>query len=194
MVEEKKYPTNLVTCRYCKKKDIDRNKQIKDIDWVNPSVNWFYHADCYKLKKEEEFRKQNKTLRDSMEEPQWKESVYYFLKNDLKIVVDYERFSREWSRLINKGRTPKGIYFALKYFYEIKKHSTDKSNGSIGIVDYIYEESYKYWKERDSREEGLISRIEAQAQKMLNSKSIEIKVRPRNKKNKYSMVDDNDDC
>ena len=193
-MEEKKYPTNLVTFRYCKKKDIDRNKQIKDIDWVNPSVNWFYHADCYKLKKEEELRKQNKTLHDSMEEPQWKESVYYFLKNDLKIVVDYERFSREWSRLINKGRTPKGIYFALKYFYEIKKHSTDKSNGSIGIVDYIYEESYKYWKERDSRVEGLISRIEAQAQKMLNSKSIEIKVRPRNKKNKYSMVDDNDDC
>ena len=76
-----------------------------------------------------------------------------------------------------------------------KKNSTDKSKGSIGIVDYIYEESYEYWKERDFREEGLISRIEAQAQKMLNSSPIEIKVRPRaSKKNKYSMVDDDDDC
>ena len=83
---EKKYPTNLVTCRYCRKKDIDRNKQIKDIDWVNPSVNWFYHAECYKLKKEEESRKQNKNLHDSMDDAAWKESVYYFLKNDLKIV------------------------------------------------------------------------------------------------------------
>ena len=192
---EKKYPTNLVTCRYCRKKDIDRNKQIKDIDWVNPSVNWFYHAECYKLKKEEESRKQNKNLNDSMDDTALKEGVYYFLKNDLKIVINYGAFTKEWDRLIKKGRTPKGIYFALKYFYDIKKNSTDKSKGSIGIVDYIYEESYEYWKERDFREEGLISRIEAQAQKMLNSSPIEIKVRPRaSKKNKYSMVDDDDDC
>ena len=38
-----------------------------------------------------------------------------------------------------------GIARTLIYFYEIKKNPVDKSNGSIGIVPYIYNEAYNYY-------------------------------------------------
>lgn len=41
--------------------------------------------------------------------------------------------------------TYSGILKALKYWYDIKRNSIEKSNGSIGIVPYIYEESKRYY-------------------------------------------------
>ena len=34
---------------------------------------------------------------------------------------------------------------ALIYFYEIKGHSIEKANGGIGIIPYIYRDSYNYY-------------------------------------------------
>lgn len=39
-----------------------------------------------------------------------------------------------------------GIYKTLKYFFEIKKNSLEKANGGIGIVPYVYDEAYTYWR------------------------------------------------
>lgn len=38
-----------------------------------------------------------------------------------------------------------GIRKALTYFYEVKKNDIKRANGSIGIVPYIYRESYEYY-------------------------------------------------
>ena len=106
-----KYPSRLVTCRYCKKQDIDRNKQIEGVDWISPSNRHYYHCNCYTLKLEEDNLKAAKILTDEMAAEDWNESAYYYLKNEIKIVIDYQRLDREWERLVKKGRTPKGIYF-----------------------------------------------------------------------------------
>lgn len=187
-----KYPSRLATCRYCKKQDINRNKQIEGEEWISPSHNWYYHTECYKLKLEEDKLKASKSVTDKMQEEEWKESVYYFLKNEMKIVVNYQRLDKEWNRLINKGRTPKGIYFSLKYFYDIKKGDTKKSSGSIGIVDYIYEDATNYWCSREQREAGILAKIEKQEKEKTLERTIKIEARPRNKKKAYSMVDDDD--
>lgn len=187
-----KYPSRLATCRYCKKQDINRNKQIEGEEWISPSHNWYYHTECYKLKLEEDKLKASKSVTDKMQEEEWKESVYYFLKNEMKIVVNYQRLDKEWNRLINKGRTPKGIYFSLKYFYDIKKGDTKKSSGSIGIVDYIYEDATNYWYSREQREAGILAKIEKQEKEKTLERTIKIEARPRNKKKAYSMVDDDD--
>lgn len=44
-----------------------------------------------------------------------------------------------------KGYNYKGIQNALKYFYEIKKHSTDKSEERVGIVPFVYAEAEEYF-------------------------------------------------
>ena len=82
---------------------------------------------------------------------------YSYLQQDLKIVCNYAKLYKEWKRLIQKGRTPKGIYFALKYFYDVKHGDTSKSGGSIGIVDYIYDEA-------TSRKDNSIKRIKTMQQ------------------------------
>lgn len=187
-----KYPSRLATCRYCKKQNINRNKQVEGIDWISPSHNWYYHTECYKLKLEEDNRKAAKSLDAKMEEAEWKESAYYFLKNEMKIVIDYQRLDREWQRLVAKGRTPKGIYFTLRYFYDIKSGDRTKSGGSIGIVDYVYEDATKYWVAREERESGILSKIEKLEQEKKQERIIKIDARPRSKKKVYSMVDDDD--
>jgi hypothetical protein len=35
--------------------------------------------------------------------------------------------------------TYSGILNTLKYWYEIKKNDTSKSNGALGIVPYVYQ-------------------------------------------------------
>lgn len=187
-----KYPTRLVTCRYCKKQDIDRNKQEEGVDWISPSNRNYYHVNCYKLKLEEDKLKAKKAVSDDMAEADWKESAYYYLKNDIKIVIDYARLDREWNRLIKKGRTPKGIYFTLRYFYDTVKGDKTKSGGSIGIVDYIYEDATKYWISREEREKGILAKIEKAEQERKVERVIKIDSRPRQKKKVYSMVDDDD--
>lgn len=187
-----KYPSRLVTCRYCKKQDIDRNKQIEGVDWISPSNRHYYHCHCYTLKLEEDNLKAAKILTDEMAAEDWKESAYYYLKNEIKIVIDYQRLDREWERLVKKGRTPKGIYFTLRYFYDAKNGDKAKSGGSIGIVDYIYEDATKYWVAREERERGILSKIEKMEQERKVERVIKIDARPRQKKKVYSMVDDDD--
>lgn len=41
--------------------------------------------------------------------------------------------------------TYSGMLKALIYFYEIKGHSVEKANGGIGILPYIYKDSYNYY-------------------------------------------------
>ena len=45
------------------------------------------------------------------------------------------------------GYTYKGMAQALKYFYEIKENSIEKSNGGIGILPYIYQEAIDFYKQ-----------------------------------------------
>lgn len=43
------------------------------------------------------------------------------------------------------GYTYSGIQKSLMYFYEIKGNSIEKSNYSIGIVPYVYQDAYEYY-------------------------------------------------
>lgn len=44
-----------------------------------------------------------------------------------------------------KGYNYKGIKNALQYFYEVRKHSTDKSEERVGIVPFVYSEAEEYF-------------------------------------------------
>lgn len=50
------------------------------------------------------------------------------------------------------GFTYKGIFYSLKYFYEVKNGNKEKAQESIGIVPYIYDEAQKYYKELEERQ------------------------------------------
>lgn len=45
----------------------------------------------------------------------------------------------------NQNYSYSGILKALTYFYEVKGNSTEKANGGIGIVPYVYQQAYNYY-------------------------------------------------
>ena len=56
------------------------------------------------------------------------------------------RIRKQINQYVNEYKyTYSGILKALKYFYEVKGNSIGKSNGGIGIVPYIYKDSYNYY-------------------------------------------------
>ena len=69
------------------------------------------------------------------------------------------------------------MYFALKYHYEIKKGDVSKSENGIGIIPHIYEDSRKYWQEREERDRGIVAAIEEQIHQAQSQNIIEVKMK-----------------
>ena len=84
--------------------------------------------------------------------------------------------------------TAKGMYFALKYFYEIKKNDVTKSENGIGIIPHIYEDSSSYWQEREHREQGIVAAIEEQIKQAQSQNIVNVKIK-KNKRTVKSAAD-----
>ena len=79
------------------------------------------------------------------------------------------------SSFLKQNKTAKGIYFAIRYFYDVQKGDKDKSLGGIGIVSSIYDDSRAYWYNREERESGICARIEEQMRQQIEQKKIVVK-------------------
>jgi hypothetical protein len=174
----------LVHCRICKAA-IDRDNQD---DWIEPTPKWFYHKSCY-----EDFAKKKGKIREGdisaeVEDDIWKSAVYDYLRRDLKMSINYQKFNSQWNNFLKKDMTAKGIYFALRYFYEVAHGDPKKSENGIGIVPHIYNEGTCYWGERNQRNKGICARIEAQIKQAEAQKTIVIHRERQAKKNKR-MID-----
>lgn len=149
------------TCRICKRLIyID-----KEVGWCQPMSGWYYHETCY-----EDFAKKKKALKDSIASNEVQDDLYFegtydYLQKELKIGLNFVKFHNQWENFLKKGFTAKGIYFTLRYFYDIQKGDKEKSEGGIGIVPYIYTEATQYWGERNQREKGICNKIEEQMKK-----------------------------
>lgn len=149
----------IVKCRVCKG-PIDRDNEV---DWTMGAQGWYYHTPCY----ENFFATEAKASAScgeeiEMEPEMWLDMTYRYLKYDLKIPIDWVKLQSQWNSFLKKKLTPKGMFFALKYFYDVQKNKPQNSKGGIGIVPYIYEESAGYWYEKEQHDRGICARIEQQ--------------------------------
>lgn len=76
----------------------------------------------------------------------------------------------------SQGISYKAQLLTLKYFYEVKNNSIEKSRGSIGIIPYIVADSELYYKKQAKKAEEFAMAIKTQLEK----DRIEIKVDPNN--------------
>ena len=74
-----------------------------------------------------------------------------------------ERFVKE------NNYTYTGMLKTLKWYYEKEKHTLDKSNGSIGIIPYVYNQAMQWYYSL------------YQAQQANNGKDVEIFIKPKEK-------------
>lgn len=149
---------HIVKCRICKRPiDIDVEN-----DWVRPVEKMYYHKTCY-----EDFAKKKGAikagdLKIEGDDELWLSAVYDYLTHDVKMRVDYPKLISQWKNLLKAGRTAKGIYFTLRYFYEVEHGDAKEAKNGIGIVSHVYDRAAEYWCNRNAKDKGICDRIEAQ--------------------------------
>ena len=128
----------------------------------------------------------SKTLNDD------RDALWYYIYrlfgqySDDKPVSDWN--VTQMMKFKNQGMTYKGQLLTLKYFFEIKKSSAEKSNGSIGIIPWIYSEAAEYYAQKEKEQKAISDAIKAQLEK----DRVEIKYNPSNyinKKKKKKEID-----
>lgn len=120
-----------VKCKYCGEQFYREDEQYVQLS------KRYAHQRCH----EEHLASQSK---DDMD----KEALFDYLKELFGDKCNYAITTKLLNRYINENHyTYSGIHKTLVYFYEIKKNSIDKANGSIGIVPWQYEEAKKYYME-----------------------------------------------
>lgn len=81
----------------------------------------------------------------SQEEKDLKDLEAYIL-NLFKIESLTTKINKQIKLFKEKNNyTYSGMLKTLKWYYDIKNNSTEKANGGIGIVPYIYEEACNYY-------------------------------------------------
>lgn len=170
----------MAECRICHK-PIDKNKT----DWIMPSRNYYYHKECYDSWKNAA----------RPEDEDWIPMIYDLLGKEMKVSYNYFLCETQRKKFIKENKfTNKGIYFTLKYFYEIKKNPWDKGHGGIGIVPYTYKESTDYWINQENKKRGFMDAIEKQIMERSQREVIKIKKSQNNRnKAKYNLDDIGDD-
>lgn len=140
--EEKVKKQNTKICVYCKKTFDTRNGYKK-------VQNRYAHPECFE--------------KYHTEDEEYIEQIYSFLKEHL-ISYDYVQCEKQRQSYVSKyGYTNKGMLTALKYFYDVRKQSPDRSGNRIGIIPYVYDEAQKYFEDLEKRKkkanEGLIEQV-----------------------------------
>ena len=121
---------HVVTCKVCGKK-FDRDK----CEFVQLSPRRYAHLSCSQTEEE----------KISQEEKDRKELEEYIMRLlgesfiNARVRKQIKTYREEYQY------TYSGILKALKYFYEVKKNSIEKANGGIGIVPYVYKDSFNYY-------------------------------------------------
>lgn len=120
-----------VKCYYCNM-IFDRDKTV---DCVAVSARRYAHLECHI----------NAQSKKSQEEQDLEALEEYILK-----LLQLENITPRVRKQINDFKaqynyTYTGMRKALVYFYEVKGNNTEKANGGIGIIPYIYNDAYNYY-------------------------------------------------
>lgn len=119
-----------VKCIYCHQ-TFDRDKY----SFVQVSPRRYAHTEC--ASKEQSRLKQEEADKIALEE-----YIIKLLGDDFIT----PRVRKQINTYIEQYQyTYSGIKKALVYFYEIKGNSTEKANGGIGIVPYVYKDAFNYY-------------------------------------------------
>ena len=119
-----------VKCLYCGKqfdRDAEATKQV--------SARRYAHLKCW----------ENHVLNMSQEERDM-EAFYDYAKTLFKEDYNYILTKKLAERYVKENNySYSGMLKTLKWYYEIQGNSIEKSNGSIGIIPYIYKQALNYY-------------------------------------------------
>lgn len=156
---------HIVKCPGCNQQ-FDTSPLQKDVDFLQVK-NRYWHTSCYKEEQEKKASLGRGDQDVAGDCSFWLRCTTDYLERDLKMSIDWTKFMSQWSNLLKKNKTGKGIYFTLKYIYDVKHCSVDKAAGGIGLVGNLYNEATTYWTTKNAQDATIIQEIERQARKAL---------------------------
>lgn len=117
----------------------------------------YAHKKCYNETKDKEDKIKNDKL---------------VLENYIKELFGYKTLPEKVNRQIkqyikDKNYSYSGIYKTLKYWFDVKNGDIAKANGGIGIVPYVYDEAFLYWR-------GIWEARERNKEKILYETSVQV--------------------
>ena len=170
----------MVQCRICKERfnRLDPSL-IEGVDYVKPSERMYYHKKCY-----DEYQSSRLDVHANMTDELWFNAVWDFLRKDLKYSFNFVKVRKQWESFLKNKMTAKGMYFALKYHYEVKNGDVSKSENGIGIIPHIYEDSRSYWVDREARTVGIVAAIEKQILEAANQNVVKVNLKQKKKATK----------
>ena len=119
-----------VKCLYCGEqfdREIEPTKQV--------SARRYAHLKCW----EEHLKNMSQEEKDIM-------AFYDYTKNLFGEDYNYLLTKKLAEKYVKENQyTYSGMLKTLKWYYEKEGHSLDKSNGSIGIMPYIYKQALNYY-------------------------------------------------
>ena len=176
--------SHIIQCRLCKKR-FDTEEE----SYILVGQLSYYHKRCY----DEWLKSRNNIKTLDRDAEFWYESLIDYLYRDIKMSINFAKLNNQWHNFTkpDKQMTPKGIYFAIRYYYDVLKGSTDKAQGGIGIVGSIYKDAAQYWVNLETKKEGTIAAIIEQINQRANrqQKVIVQKDNLDNNKSKWSLDD-----
>lgn len=118
--------------------------------YTKPRSNRYAHTNCehpeYQPEYLEKLASEKKSIEQAQQEEEDKKKLEKYIMELFQVEYLNPRIRKQINQYINEYKyTYSGILKALKYFYEVKGNSIEKSNGGIGIVPYIYKDSYNYY-------------------------------------------------
>lgn len=120
-------PADEVICCVCKKplhKKKDECAQIHGDKWA--------HKTCAEIESKRQLTEE--------------EVLHEYIKKLFNTNFVAPRVKKQINEYVSEyNYTYSGILKSLKYYYEIKHGSIEKSGGGIGIVPYIYKDAYNYY-------------------------------------------------
>lgn len=130
--------------------------------------NRYYHNECYEymvLRETDIAHGQGEDVTDK----EWIEVGYRYLRYEIKMDINYRKYAQQWNNYLKKHMTSENIFYALRYFYSICNGNRDKSNGGIGIIPYIYDDSVAYWNRQSELKARIRKEIIPQLDRIMHS-------------------------
>lgn len=182
-MERRRLMSHLVKCRVCKER-FDTEQE----DTIRIGKQSYYHKKCY-----EGWVREKDDPKAKGDKDYWYEAVVDFLYRDVQMAINFVKLNTQWESFTKpeKSMTPKGIYFAVRYYYTVIKGDKEKAQGGIGIVPSIYKESAQYWEELENKKSGTLEAIIQQIEARRSREKILITRReaPKKDKAKFSLDD-----
>ena len=182
---------HIVHCCVCHQ-EMDINSAT---DWMKPVTNRYYHIKCYE---DWVARKADRSLIANRDDDEWFALLKDYVYKDIKLpMINWAKIQTQWNNFVKTVGTPKGIYFAVIYYYEVLHGDAAAAKGGIGIVKNIYNESAAYWRKLEEKREGTLAGIVEQMKARANRPTVTYNdINRRNApriKYKLSEIGDDDD-